>query len=64
MTRPDALLNQCAFKLSHGSDYLEHEAAGWRAQIQIVVHADKCHAICLPFGQSVNQVPQAATKAI
>ncbi len=37
----DPLLDERSLELGHGADDLEHQAAGWRAQIEVVSEADK-----------------------
>jgi hypothetical protein len=57
-TSPNTLLDERSLELCHGSDYLEHESARRRAEIEIVAEADKCNAIGAKVRESVDQMLQ------
>jgi hypothetical protein len=41
----DPLLDQLPFELGHGTNDVQHEASGRRAEVEIVSQGDKGHAI-------------------
>jgi hypothetical protein len=47
-------LNQRPLELRHGTDDLEHQPAGWGAQVQVVAEAHERHAIGAEIGQCVD----------
>ena len=61
---PDSLLNQRAFKFRHCPDYLKHEPAGRRREVQIVTQAHKGHTVRIEIGKCVDELLKRAPESV
>src|SRR5229473_257820 len=52
-----ALLNQRTLKLSHGANYVEHQASRRRRKIKVIRQAHEGDSSRFQFGQGVNEMP-------
>src|SRR5215472_9302872 len=60
----DALTNEVAFKLPHGSDDLKHEPAGWSAEVEAIAEGHERNTQRLQVRQTQNQVLETAPEAV
>src|SRR5208337_112928 len=60
----DALLDKRSLKLGHGTDDLKHQAAGGRAEVEVVAEADEGDSIGAKICERIDEVFQRTTEAI
>jgi hypothetical protein len=64
MPAPYSFLDKRPFELSHRADYLEHQSARRRREVEVVAKTNEIHAQRLQFGQGINKIAERTTESI